>query len=115
MDARDDPWSFGDRLAWDGIEPEGGAESLEMRDRLRARAARGVSAAQPIHGDILPNVLAAEGRPPAVIDWPPYFRPAALANAIAATDAVTFRGAPLSLLDDWATGPDWDQLLVRAI
>ncbi|MGH3500618.1 MAG: hypothetical protein ACRDQA_06935 [Nocardioidaceae bacterium] len=31
------------------------------------------------------------------------------------TDAVTFRGALLSLLDDWETGPDWGQMLVRAL
>jgi len=70
---------------------------------------------QVIHGDILPNVLLADGLPPAVIDWPPYFRPAGMANAIAVTDAVTFRAAPLSLLDDWVEGEDWDQLLVRAL
>jgi hypothetical protein len=38
-----------------------------------------------------------------------------MATAIAATDAVTFRGAPLSLLDEWADDHDWDQLLVRAL
>jgi hypothetical protein len=50
-----------------------------------------------------------------VIDWPPYFRPVGFANAVAVTDVVTFRGAPLSLLDAWAAGPDWPQLLVRAL
>ena len=34
---------------------------------------------------------------------------------MAVTDAVTFRGAFLSLLDEWATGQDWHQLLVRAL
>ena len=34
---------------------------------------------------------------------------------MAVTDAVTFRGAPLSLLDEWKTGADWNQLLVRAL
>ena len=28
---------------------------------------------------------------------------------------MTFREAPLSMLDDWAVGDDWDQLLVRAL
>jgi len=27
---------------------------------------------------------------------------------------VTFCGAPLSLFDDWSSGQDWNQLLVRA-
>lgn len=64
---------------------------------------------------MLPNVLVHERLPPAVIDWPPYFRPVATARAIAVTDAVTFRGAPLSWLDDWVEGPDWHQLLIRAL
>ena len=28
---------------------------------------------------------------------------------------MTFRGAPLSLLDEWQTGEDWGQLLIRAL
>ena len=64
---------------------------------------------------MLPNVLAADGLPLAVIDWPLYYRPVGMANAIAVTDAVTFRGAPSDLLDEWATGTDWPQLLVRAL
>jgi hypothetical protein len=38
-----------------------------------------------------------------------------MANAVAVTDAVTFREASFSLLDDWETGEDWNQLLVRAL
>ncbi|MBA3232832.1 MAG: TIGR02569 family protein [Propionibacteriales bacterium] len=115
MDTRDDPWAFGDRLAWDAAQPEGDSDSLEVIEQLRGHLAPVSSPEQVIHGDILPNVLVADGLPPAIIDWPPYFRPAALANAIAVTDAVTFRDAPLSLLDEWATGQDWNQLLVRAL
>lgn len=70
---------------------------------------------QAIHGDILPNVLVADGLPPAVIDWPPYFRSVGTANAVAATDAVTFRNAPLSVLDEWESGQDWNQILIRAL
>jgi hypothetical protein len=68
-----------------------------------------------IHGDILPNVLVADRLAPAVIDWPPYFRPAQTADAIAVTDAVTFRAAPLSVLEECAAGEDWTQLLIRAL
>ncbi len=115
LDSRDDPWAFGDRLAWEAVEPVGDAETLELIERLRGHLAPVAAPSQAIHGDILPNVLVADGRAPGIIDWPPYYRPAALANAVAATDAVTFRGASLSLLDEWATGADWDQLLVRAL
>ena len=30
-------------------------------------------------------------------------------------DAFTFRGAPTSLLDEWETGRDWSQVLIRAL
>jgi hypothetical protein len=56
-----------------------------------------------------------DGQVPAVIDWPPYYRPVGVANAIAATDAVTFFAAPLSVLDTWSSGADWNQLLIRAL
>jgi hypothetical protein len=115
MDVRDDPWAYGDRLAWESAEPEGDAETLHVIEQLRARLAPVASPAQVIHGDILPNVLLADGHAPAVIDWPPYFRPVATANAVAITDAVTFREAPLSLLDEWETGQDWNQALIRAL
>lgn len=115
MDVRDDPWAFGDRLAWEAAEPEGDDETLDVIRRLREHVVSVGTPAQLIHGDILPNVLVADGLPPAVIDWPPYFRPVGTANAVAVTDAVTFRGASLSLLDEWETGEDWNQLLVRAL
>jgi hypothetical protein len=115
MDDRDDPWAFGDRLAWEGIEPEGDDETLALIGRLRRHLAPVAERPQIIHGDILPNVMLLDKDVPAVIDWPPYYRPAGLANAIAAVDAVTFCGAPLSLLDEWSSGEDWNQLLVRAV
>lgn len=115
LDDRDDPWAFGDRVAWEGAEPEGDGETLEVIDRLREHLAPVTTPGQVIHGDVLPNVLVADGLPPAVIDWPPYFRPVGTANAVAVTDAVTFREAPVALLDEWETGEDWNQLLVRAL
>lgn len=115
LDDRDDPWAFGDRVAWEAAEPEGDAGTLEVIDRLREHLAPVTSPRQVIHGDILPNVLVADGLPPAVIDWPPYVRPVGTANAVAVTDAVTFREAPFALLDEWETGEDWNQLLVRAL
>ena len=112
---RRDPWSYGDRLAWEGAEPIGDDATLAVIERLQVHLAPVTSPDQPVHGDVLPNVLVHDRLPPALIDWPVYHRPAALARAIAVTDAVTFRGAPLSLLDTWASGPDWHQLLVRSL
>ncbi|GAA1477902.1 hypothetical protein GCM10009623_23480 [Nocardioides aestuarii] len=115
LDERDDPWSYGDRLAFEGAEPIGDAATLAVVDRLLVHLAPVSAPEQVIHGDVLTNVVVEDGRPPGLIDWPVYFRPAAFALAVVATDAVTFHGAPVSLLDDWATGTDWDQLVLRAL
>jgi hypothetical protein len=115
MDDRDDPWAFGDRLAWEDIEPEGDDKTLAIISRLRKHLAPVSDRPQVIHGDILPNVMVGDRQVPTVIDWPPYFRPAGMANAIAATDAVIFHAGPLSILGKWSSGEDWNQLLVRAL
>lgn len=115
MDARNDPWAFGDRLAWEEAEPEGDGQTLDVIARLQRHLTPVSIPDQVIHGDVLPNVLWSDRLPPAVIDWPPYFRPLGMANAIAVTDAVTFRAASTSLLNEWATGEDWRQLLIRAL
>lgn len=115
MDHRDDPWAYGDRLAWQTAAPDGDDDTLELIRLLRDQLAPVAAPDQAIHGDILPNVLVADGLPPAVIDWPPYFRPVGAAHAVAITDAITFHGGPLSLLDEWGTGEEWNQLLMRAL
>jgi uncharacterized protein (TIGR02569 family) len=115
LDDRNDPWAHGDRLAWEAAAPIATERERPLVERLTAALAPVESPSQVIHGDVLPNVLLADGRPPAVIDWPPYWRPSLFADAIAVTDAVTFRGAAMSLLDEWAAGPDWQQLLIRAL
>jgi uncharacterized protein (TIGR02569 family) len=112
---RDDAWSYGDRVAWEGAVPVGTTGTL-------AQLARGLTLLAPVdlpcqvvHGDLAGNVLFAPRLPPAVIDWPPYVRPAGWALAVAAMDAVCFGGADPALLDRWADQPQWDQLLVRAL
>jgi uncharacterized protein (TIGR02569 family) len=114
LDHRDDPWSHGDRLAWEDEAPVGDPATLAVIARVRARLAPVPSPHQVVHGDVLPNVLVHDSLAPGLIDWPVYHRPAAFPLAVAATDAVTFRGAPVSLLDDWASGPDWEQVVLRA-
>ena len=56
-------------------------------------------------------MLFAEGMPPAVIDFSPYWRPTAYASAIVAVDAVAWHEAPPALLEATAARP----LLVRAL
>ena len=70
--------------------------------------------AQLIHGDLGGNVLFAPGQPPAMIDFSPYWRPAGLALAIAAVDALTWSGADPAILGELADQPELGQLLARA-
>ena len=115
LDHRDDAWSFGDRVAWDGEPPQGTPEVLDLLDEALAALRPVPSPAQVVHGDIGGNVLREPGLPDAVIDWPPYHRPPGLALAVAAGDAVAWEGAPESFLETWADVPDWGQLVLRAV
>ena len=92
LDDKDNAWSRADRMAWDEVE----LPHDPTLDRLAA-AFRPVRAPrQLIHGDLLGNVLFADGQPPTVIDWPPYWRPAGFGAAVAAVDAVCWHGVPMT-------------------
>ena len=70
---------------------------------------------QLIHGDLGGNVLFADGEPPAVIDFSPYWRPAGLALAVAAVDALMWGRASPAVLDELDGEQELDQLLARAL
>lgn len=109
--ASNDPWSRADRMAW--------GEAPLPRHRLLQRLAAQYHAvdtpAQVIHGDLLGNVLFAAGRPPAIIDWAPYWRPPGLGAAIAVVDAACWHGYPLTGLANSRGSEHWRQLLLRAL
>jgi uncharacterized protein (TIGR02569 family) len=114
LDLRLDPWAYGDRLAWE-------REGTDVRDPAGLLAAllaarRPVSpAAQVVHGDLLGNVLFADGLPPAIIDWPAYWRAPAWASAVAVVDALCWHGVQAGVLDRWAHLAHWRQMLIRAL
>jgi len=112
-------WTVGDQVAWGERDPGSvlaaapGPLAAQLRSLLAAlRPVR--LPAQLIHGDLGGNVLFAAGEPPAVIDFSPYWRPAGLALAIAAVDALTWSGADPAILGELANQPELDQLLARA-
>ncbi|MGW1342783.1 TIGR02569 family protein [Kribbella sp. NPDC002412] len=112
LDARDDPWTYGDRVAWEELRVDGSHELLgKLLDARRPVE----SAAQVVHGDLLGNVMFADGLPPAIIDWPVYWRPPAWAAAVAVADALCWYGAQPALAARWAHLPEWGQMLVRAL
>lgn len=114
LDARTDPWSMGDRIAW-GEAPIGPFRRIPSVDRL-VDVLRPISAAcQIIHGDLTGNVLFADDLPPAIIDLSPYWRPPTFASAIVVADALVWEGAGRSLPASFGHVDDFAQSLVRAL
>jgi len=70
---------------------------------------------QVVHGDLPGNVLFADGLPPAIIDWPVYWRPPSWAAAVAVADALCWYGARPDVAARWSHLPEWGQMLVRAL
>ena len=114
------PWTVGDQVAWGERDPGSvlaaapGSLAGQLRSLLAAlRPVR--LPAQLIHGDLGGNVLFADGEPPAVIDFSPYWRPAGLALAVAAVDALMWGGAARPSSTSWPASRELDQLLARAL
>jgi uncharacterized protein (TIGR02569 family) len=110
---RDNPWTYGERLAWAELPITGTEVMAELLAPLAAARRPIDLPSQPVHGDLLGNVMFAEGLPPAIIDWPLYFRPPLWASAVVVVDALTWHQGPADLLE--RDSPGWDQLLVRAL
>ncbi|GAA4555505.1 hypothetical protein [Planotetraspora kaengkrachanensis] len=108
-------WEVAERVAWDQAEVEPPPELADLVNGLRAALRPLRLPNQLVHGDLAGNVLFAAGRPPAVIDFSPSWRPAAYALAVAAVDLLAWSGAPPSILDELADEDDIDQLLLRAL
>jgi len=114
------PWTVSDQVAWGDRDPW--SVLAATPGPLHGQVGRLLAALRPvrlsaqlIHGDLGGNVLFADGEPPAVIDFSPYWRPAGLAPAVAAVDALLWSGADPVILDALAAQPQFDQLLARAL
>lgn len=111
IDDATDAWSVADRIAWDEAPGPDDALSAQLRAEYRPVSLP----SQVIHGDLLGNVLFAPDRPPAIIDWAPYWRPAGFGAAVAAADAACWHGLPLEELRNDYGNAHWRQLLLRAL
>jgi uncharacterized protein (TIGR02569 family) len=114
LDRRTDPWSVGDRVAW-GELPAADFADVTHVERLAAAMRPLHAPSQLVHGDLGGNVLFADGLPPAVIDFSPYWRPVGFAAAIVVADALVWEGADESILGGVADVAGFDQLLLRAL
>jgi len=113
LDARTNPWSCGDRVAWEEMTPSVAHPLLDALLKLREPVD---VPAQVVHGDLTENVLFEDDLWPAIIDVTPYFRPPGFASAVVVGDAVRWRDAdPEPLLEATADDPAFAQLFVRAV
>lgn len=110
---REDAWAVADRIAWGELAGPAVRDDA-LTDLLDARRPVAVPS-QLVHGDLTGNVLFADGVAPGIIDFSPYMRPAAYAVGVVISDAVTWEGADLGLLEGESGRPEMGQCLVRAL
>jgi uncharacterized protein (TIGR02569 family) len=115
LDRRTDHWAVGDRVAWGELPPADFAHVKHVPRLVAALRPVDTTSSQLVHGDLTGNVLFAEGRPPAVIDFSPYWRPPAFAAAIVVGDALAWEGADHRLLSAVAHVDAFPQFLLRAL
>lgn len=115
IDTRHDPWCDGDRVAWREEAYVGSSPYAELVRPLIDAWRPMELVAQVVHGDLPGNVMFADGLPPAIIDWPVYWRPTAWASAVAVADALCWYDAESGLAARWAHLPEWGQMLIRAL
>jgi uncharacterized protein (TIGR02569 family) len=111
---RSNNWSVADRVAWGEGPSDRGAYVRHLPQLFGAL--RPVAApCQLVHADLTGNVLFADGLPPAIIDFSPYWRPPAYAAAIVVADALVWEGAGEDIVASVAHLEDWPQFLLRAL
>ena len=115
LELRTDPWAIGDRVAWGELPAESFSHVKHLPRLVAALRPVDTSRSQLVHGDLTGNVLFAEGLPPAVIDFSPYWRPVGFASAVVVGDALLWEGADESLLTAVEHVESFPQLLLRAL
>ncbi|KZW02564.1 hypothetical protein EXIGLDRAFT_759693 [Exidia glandulosa HHB12029] len=70
---------------------------------------------QLVHGDIAGNVLFSDSQAPAIIDFSPYWRPVAYAEAVAVSDGLVEYDAGVELVHIVGTGRGRMEMLLKAM
>jgi uncharacterized protein (TIGR02569 family) len=81
-------WAVADRVAWKETSIKWLPETINQAHKLDELWEPLDLPVQAIHGDLSGNVLFAAGLTPAVIDFSPYWRPAAFADAVILMDGM---------------------------
>ena len=114
FDARNDPWSRADRVAWGETTPHYAPEIMERLSPLLSARRPTASYSQLIHGDLSGNFILSDDEPPGVIDISPYWRPKGFATAIMLVDTIWAR-EPTVNFDAFEGIPELYQMTLRAL
>ena len=115
LDRRTNHWAIGDRVAWGELPAEDFAHVKHVPRLIGALCPVDTARSQLVHGDLTGNVLFADGLPPAVIDFSPFWRPTRTPSAVVVGDALLWEDADESLLGAVAHVDDFAQFLLRAL
>ncbi|MFD8685948.1 TIGR02569 family protein [Streptomyces sp. NPDC059651] len=115
LDVHQHPWAVADRVAWGETTTKVPAQAEQLVTRLQAFREPVEARAQLIHGDLTGNVLFAPGHAPAIIDFSPYWRPVAYADAIVVVDGLLYHQVGTRLVDSAVPGTEGAQMLLRAL
>jgi uncharacterized protein (TIGR02569 family) len=107
-------WAVADRIAFGEAAYAPAPPFDALADRMRRLLKPIDLPSQLVHGDFTGNVLFADGRPPAVIDFSPYWRPVGFAVAVVIEDALSWADADPGILALGVHIPEFRQLFVRA-
>ncbi len=99
LDGRTHKWAKADEIAWGSRPSVSHPDAEPLLGVLQRYMVDEGLENQLIHGDLSGNVLLGAGAAPAVIDFSPYWRPAAYGDAVVVVDALLWWDADPSLAD----------------
>ena len=114
FDTRADPWAQADRIVWENADWQPHPRVSKVYTQLANYTETLNLSEQIIHGDIAGNMLYAPDQDLAVIDFSPYWRPGAYAEALLFVDSVMWEGADWSIINLLKPGRNTFQLILRA-
>jgi len=113
IDRRRDRWRTADRVAWEEIPVTEFADIPYVAELASARRPTSLPS-QLIHGDLVGNVLFADGVAPGIIDLSLYWRPAGYSAALVVANAIAWERAPDSTVELLSGIAEWPHLFIRA-
>ena len=115
LNNRNDAWSQADRIVWENKSWQPHSKIQSLYNKLESYQEPLDISEQIMHGDIAGNMLYQTGQAITIIDFSPYWRPAAYSEALLCVDSIMWEQAPWSILDLVNLDITFRQLMLRAV